>query len=156
MLVGFKNNGTSTLYITSLTIDGTPAKIVRNVNIIQKNQDSIDVFGEESYSIESKYIQDVDTAQSIAQTMLAYYKDYGNSIVLNVKPNVALQLGDRVTVDIDNIDGEFIITKIHTVIEQGKYSQKITAQKYNIPNYFIISSDSVAMSLLDGEDVLAI
>lgn len=158
MLVGFKNNGTSTLYITNMTIDGTPAKIVRKVNIVQKNQDSIDAFGEESYLVESKYIQDSETAESIAQTLLTYYKDYGGTIILDVKPNVALQLGDRITVDVDNINDEFIITKIHTVIDRGRilrYTQKITAQKYNIPNYFIISSDSEAQSLLDGEDVLA-
>lgn len=57
ILVEIKNNGGTPLYVTALSIYGKPAPIVRTVDVIEKDQDSIDMFEEQILEIESPYIQ---------------------------------------------------------------------------------------------------
>jgi hypothetical protein len=155
LLLEIENTGAVPLYIISMTVEGTPAKVIRTVNVLEKDQTSIDEFEEQTYEVTSPYIQDEDTARSIALTIVRHFKDYGNTLELTVKSNPALQIGDLVDVDIDGIDDTFRVIKIVNVLGIGNFTQRLTVQKYEIPSYFILSSDSEARSLLDGEDLLA-
>lgn len=150
ILVEIENTGATTLFLTDLLVYGEPAKVVRTIEVTESNQDSIDQFEEQTYTIESKYIQDEDTARSIALSILRRFKDYGNTITMDVKSNPALQIGDKITVQLDGIDDDFIIRKLQHVLADGKLRQTITAQKYDIPDYFTLD-----VSMLDGADVLA-
>lgn len=154
LLVEMENTGGTALYVTAMSVYGTPAKVVRNIDYVYKDQDSIDKFEEQTYEVTSPYIQNRDTAESIALTLVEHFKDYGDTIVMTIKSQPALQLNDLVTVSIDDIYGNFRVTKIANSISD-KYEQTITAQRYDIPHYFILSSDSEDRSLLDSEDVLA-
>lgn len=155
MLVEIQNTGSSAMYLTELVVDGTPAKVVKVVNVVEKDATSIAEFEEQSYEVESPYIQDEDTARSIALTIVRHFKDYGNTLEVDIKTNPALQIGDIVTVDADNIYDLFRIIKIVHVMNGSSARQTLVIQKHEIPDYFILSSDSEARSLLDGEDVLA-
>lgn len=148
--VTFANATAFDAYITTLNILGTPARITKIVNVIEKDQTSIDEFEEQTLEIESPYIQDTDNAESIALTLVRHFKDYGNTITMDVKGTPALQLNDVVTIDIDDINDDFIVRKIEHQLRDNKYVQKVTAQKYEIPSYFTLDE-----SQLDGEDVLA-
>lgn len=155
ILVEIENTGGVPLFLNEMSVYGTPAKIVRVVNILEKDQTSISEFEEQVYEVESPYIQDVDTARSIALTIVRHFKDYGNTLEIDIKTNPALQIGDLVNVDVDNIVDVFRIIKIVNVMNNSQARQTLTVQRYEIPSYFILSSDSEARSLLDSEDVLA-
>lgn len=150
ILVEMENTGASTLFVTDMLVYGTPAKVVRNVDVTEFNQDSIDEFEEQTYTVESRYIQNYNTAQSIALSILRRFKDYGNTITMQVKSNPALQIGDKITVQLDGINDEFIIRKLQQQLEGGLLRQTVTAQKYDIPSFFTLN-----VSVLNGPDVLA-
>lgn len=103
----------------------------------------------------TKYLQKESRALGYTRILIDDYKDYGDSFVLPVKGNMALQIGDVVDVDVDDYVGEYRIKKIVQVLSGGRYNQILTLRQYTPREYFIISSDSGARSLLDGTDVLA-
>lgn len=150
LLVEMENTGSVDAYMTGMTIDGTPVKIARKVDVIEKDQTSIDEFEEQTLEIASPYIQDESQAESIALTIVRHFKDYGNTITMNVKGTPAVQLGDVVLVQIDDIDDTFIIQKQEKQIINSRFGHRITAQKYDIPTYFQLD-----VSTLDSEDELA-
>lgn len=150
IVVEIQNTSSALLYLTDLVVYGTPAKVVRSINVIEKDQTSIDKFEEQTYTVTSPYIQDYDTAESIALTLVRHYSGYDNSIVMTVKGNFALQLSDVVNVVVDDIDDSYIIRKIVNTVSDGQYKQTLTVQRYTIPEYFTLDE-----SLLNSEAVLA-
>lgn len=155
VLVEFENTGSNLAYITGLTINGTPVQTVSKIDVLEKDQTSIDQFEEQIYQIQSDYIQDTETAQAIALMIIAHFKNYGSTLSMRVKGNMAYQINDVVTVDVDDITDDYVITKIDNFMSSGTYVQRVRLQKYEIPTYFILSSDVENKSLLDGGDVLA-
>lgn len=153
--VTFDNDNAGVVYLTAMTIYGTPAKVIKNIYLRAQDDDSIEAFEEQPIEIDNEFIQDDDAANSLALSIINYYKDYGNTIDLEVVGTPALQLGDTIQVDIDNISGEYLITKITNTLEPGRFRQILQARVYNIPNFFTLSSDDTAMSLLNGDDVLS-
>lgn len=149
VLVEFDNTSATPAYITALTIDGTPVKVIKEIEVLEEDTVSIEKYDVQSYTIESKYIQDEETAQALALMMIAHFKEYGNTITIEAKGNMALQINDVVNVNIDGINDNFVIRKIESSIFD-RFQQRLTLQKYEIPTYFILDQ-----SLLDGEDVLA-
>lgn len=101
-------------------------------------------------TIENNFIQDNDGANSVALSIINYYKDYANTIELTIKGDYSLQLGDNIDVAVDNIDDTYKITKIAPVLQPGSLKQRVTAKIYNIPAFFILDQ-----SILDGQDVLS-
>jgi plastocyanin len=150
ILVEIENTGGTVAYLTALVVYGTPAKITKTVDVILKDQDSIDEFEDQTYSIESKYIQNEDTARSIGLNILRRFKDFNNTITLEVKSNPALQINDTINVVIDGINDNFVINKLRQVLQDGRLQQTITAQKIDATIFFTLD-----VSLLDGTDVLA-
>lgn len=150
------SNATSAGFLTEVAIDGTPAKAPANPLYGRyTDQDSIDKYDEQVLTIENDFIQDQDTMDSVALTVLYNYAQHSNTIDLTIKGDYALQIRDTITVQIDDIDQDYAITKISNVLALGSLVQRITARVFNIPPYFILSSDSEARSLLDGTDLLA-
>ena len=143
-------NSAGRAYITSLTVTGTPAKVSREVYLRVQDDDSVADFDEQVFSFENEFIQSDDAAQSVALSLLNYYKDYSSVIDMTVKGNFAYQIGDQVKVWVDNINENYVITKISNVLTLDSFVQKITARVYNIPEFFILDS-----SVLNGEDVLS-
>lgn len=154
--VTFNNSTGQTAYLIDITLYGTPARVVRNIYLREEDEDSITDFEEQPFEITNNFIQDDDTANSIAQTLLHYYKSYGNTIELTIKGTPALQVSDYIHVTIDNIEQDYGITKIVDILDApGVFTQRISARVFNTADYFTLSSDSEDRSLLDGEDILA-
>lgn len=156
----FENTSGSTAYITSMTISGDPARVVKNIDEPFSDAASITAFEEQELPpIENNLIQSRDAARSLGLSLLNYFKDYNNTVELTVKGTYALQLGDNINVSVDNIDDVYTVTKIVNVISRAgdgiRYSQRLVARVFNTPEFFILSSDVTPMSLLDGDDVLA-
>jgi hypothetical protein len=155
VLVEIENTGGTPAYITGLTINGTPVQVVSKIDVLEKDQTSIDQFEEQVYNIKSPYIQDTETAQALALMIINHFKNYGNTLSLRIKGNMALQLNDVVTINIDDISGDYVVTRKENTISRGGYYQRLQVQKYEIPDYFVLSSDTEDRSLLDGGDVLS-
>lgn len=153
--VTFDNTSGSQAYLTSIIIDGTAATVVREINYREQDDVSVAEFEEQVLTIENNFIQDNDAADSLGLSILNYYKDYANTIEINVKGNPALQIGDNIDVTIDDIDETYAIFKITNILQQGQFRQQIVGKIYDIPAFFIISDDSTDMSELDGADVLS-
>jgi hypothetical protein len=150
------NNSGSKAYLTSLQLNGTPAKAVGNPLYVRySDQDSIDKYDEQVMTINNDFIQNKDQADSVGLTILYNYAPHNNTIELTVKGNPALQVRDVIHVEIDDIDQDYTISKVYNTIQRGKYTQRLIARVYNVPPYFILSSDSDFRSLLDGTDFLA-
>lgn len=147
--VTFNNSGANA-YLTGLTINGTPAEVVRSLNFRLQDDDSVEAFEEQVYSITNNFIQSDDAANSIALSLLNFYKDHANTIELSVKGNHALQIGDNIRVWIKSLNQVYTITKIVNILSGGKFTQRLVGKVFNTPDYFILNT-----SLLDGTDVLA-
>ena len=162
VLITFENTGTENAYITAIDLWGTPVKTIDTITVQDKDQDSIDAFDEQKFEFETEYIQDEDRGISMAAIMVQDYKDPGAIVGTDVQGNPALQLDDMIDLDLDGFQGDHIITKVTNImrVEGGieaplmVYQQRLVS-KYKAPvQYFILSSDSQAMSLLDSEAVL--
>lgn len=158
--VTFENIGLNNAYITELELVGTPAKVIGEPLYVRlEDEDSVDQFEERVMTIENDFIQSTDAANSLGLSILNYFKDYSNVIELEVKGNLALQLGDTIHIDIDNVEQEYTLTKIVNLLQksgdQERFIQRLTGKVFNVADFFKLSSDDIAMSLLDGSDVLA-
>lgn len=147
--VTFNNSGASA-YLTGLTINGTPAEIVRKLNFRIQDDVSVANFEEHVYSITNNFVQSNDAANSLALSLLNFYSDYANTIELTVKGTHALQVSDNIYVSIKDIQQEYSITKIVNIMQGGKFTQRLVAKVFNTPDYFILDE-----SLLDGLEVLS-
>lgn len=149
--VVFENTGIVDAFITELNILGTPARVSRQIYLREDDADSIEQFEEKTLVIENNYIQSKDAANSLALSLINYYKSYANTIELEVKGNYALQIGDTIAVNVDSIDADYRISKIVNILSGARFTQRLTGKIYNIPSFFILDQ-----SLLNGTDVLAI
>lgn len=147
----FSNAGPYNAYLTTLLIDGTPAQIVRNIKYTATDPVSIGKYGVIKHDIDNDFIQTNDNAESVAETIVNYYSEYGSIIECNIKGNPALQIGDCIAVDITNYTGNYNITKIVNIYSDNGYSQRLTMRKARVENWFVLDT-----SVLDGTDVLRI
>ena len=148
--VTFNNTSGSTAYLTELYLYGTPAPVVKRIDMRLQDDDSIATFEEQPIEIENDFVQSEDGANSLGLSLLNYYKDFNNTIEITVIGNFALQLGDNITISLKGKPRNYTITKLLNTIEAGRYRQIITAKIFNIPNFFILDE-----SLLNSGDVLA-
>lgn len=162
VLITFENTGATNAYVTAIDLWGTPVKTVDEITVQDLDQTSIDAFDEQKFEFETEYIQDEDQAVSMAAVMVNDYKDLGSIVQIDVKGNPALQLDDMIDLDLDGFQGNHIISKIVNImrVEGGieaprvVYDQRMTAKAKDVIQYFILSSDSEAMSLLDSDALL--
>lgn len=148
--VTWTNSSGQNAYITALTIFGTPAPVVRTIKYRQQDDTSVDKYDEKILTIENDFIQSNESAESLASIILDYYSEYGGVVEIDTKGNPALQIGDCISVDIDNTENNYIITKIVNKLMNGQFSQTLTGKVQRARTFFILDQ-----SVLDGTDVLA-
>lgn len=148
--ITFSNAGATDAYVYAIDLWGTPVKVSDTILVEDLDQTSIDQFDEKRYTLETKYIQKRSTAQSKAAIIVDDYKDIGSILEVQVKGNMALQIGDIVTVGLDSYNGNYAVKKITQQMMNGGYSQKLTLKEREARLYFILNQ-----SLLDGTEVLS-
>lgn len=153
--MSFENTGSNNAYLNKVELWGDAVRSTEPIIVEDFDQTSIDAFDERRYELKTKYIQKESNAITKASIIVDDYKDYGSILEVDVKGSPALQIGDVVTLNIDGNDGDYIITKNVQVLSGSQYQQKLTVKNREFRTYFILSSDSVTESLLDGSDVLA-
>lgn len=150
----FENVGLSNGYVYSMDLWGTPVKVVDTIIVEDSDPTSIADLELRPYTFETKYIQDRNAAISKAAIMINDYKDYGSILDIETKGTTALQIGDTVTLDLDGYQGQYIITKKYNALADAKLTQRLRVKFKEAQSYFILSSDTVAKSLLGGSEVL--
>jgi len=148
--ITFSNGGTSDAYVYSIDLWGTPVKVSDTILVEDFDQASIDKFDEKRYVLETKYIQKRTTAQSKAAIIIDDYKDIGSILEIQTKGNMALQIGDVVSVSLDSYEGNYAVKKINQQMMGGGYSQRLTIKEREARVYFVLDQ-----SLLNGTDVLS-
>lgn len=148
--VTWTNSSTQNAYLTALTIYGTPAPVVRTIKYRQQDDTSVDKYDEKILTIENDFIQSNSAAESIASIVLDYYSEYGGIVEIDTKGNPALQIGDCITVNVNYITDNYIITKVANKLSGAKLDQVLIGKKQRARTFFILDQ-----SLLDGTDVLA-
>jgi len=138
--------------INQMSIWAQPAKRISVEPIIYENkdQDSIDKYEDKPLEISNNFIQDIDTARSLAITILDEYAEYADIIEMEVKGNPAIQLSDINTVDYDSYSGQYRLIGTSNKLQDSKYTQIIKARGYNPRTWF-----QYDVSEYNGPDVYA-
>ncbi|WP_256846905.1 hypothetical protein [Paenibacillus sp. Pae108] len=97
MSVTFRNSGAVAQNVNSVSINGQKLEVVGGSVAIAQDDLSIRENGKLSKTISNDFIQTLDRAQQISDTILAAFKDPRHDIELDNRGHVALQLGDKIT-----------------------------------------------------------
>lgn len=147
----FENTGAVGVYITTLELFATPAKVVKELYVREQDDTSVGKYDERPVNIENNFISREDEAYSKAVILLTDYAEYGSVLNLSVKGNMALQMNDCVDVILPDVGiRPHVITKMTNKIINGKFTQLLTVKQREPQYYFTIE-----VSLIGGTDVIA-
>lgn len=123
ILLKITNNTNQVVYIPSLEFTGTPAIPIFNEPITAeyRDEESIEEFGEQPYTIENDYIDDQDFADYLAEAIVTKFtaragRDQNDRIIVKVHARPLLQIGDRVqlTDPITSVVDYYRVLRIYT------------------------------------------
>lgn len=153
----FTNTNNFPVSISSITIWGEPAKLVGGQAVEYMAYDDVSVakFGTKALNItENKCFGSIANIKQYANDIITKRSDYNKQVTMTVKGDPALQLGDIVTVSINQFQGHYEITSITNRMDnvsESKLETELTMQ-------FMIGTDiepfTLDESVLDGMDVL--
>lgn len=147
----FENTGTEDIYITTLEVFATPAKIVKQIYLREFDATSVTKYDERVLTIENNFIQREDEAYSKALILLGDYSEYGSTLTLLVKGNPAIQLNDAIDVVLPGAGvRSFIVDKIRCKIQAAKFEQALVVKQRDPTTYF-----TIGISTIGGSDVIA-
>ena len=158
-LVKFINSNTSSVYITSLNLYGTPVKVTNIIEETYLDAPSIDQQGRnptnggEPLVIENDLIQDRSTAYSLAYTLVKEYKDPRKRLVCPVFANPAAQIGDPVTVYINETNQTVqthIVGMETKMSDNANLEQEWELEERSIKQYF-----TIGLSRIQGSHSIA-
>lgn len=153
-LMEFTNNNAFTVFITTLELFATPAKIVKEIYVREQDDASVAEYDERPLVIENNFINNEGDAFSKAKIILDDWSQYGGISELTVKGNPALQLGDAVGCTIPGYEGTYVLTKIiNKLLITGngvQFLQTLTVKKREFQTYF-----TIGVSTIGGTDVIA-
>lgn len=159
--VTFKNNHSSVMYVTTMGIYATPAKVTSIITQEYKDPDSIATWGLNPgnngvpLTIENDYIQNSSDAYDLAFTLVKQYKDPKKRFVVPVAvgSNPAWQIGDAGTLTIaDTLQTKNVyITGIKTSMNRmADFKMELELEERLIKRYFQINQ-----SKINGTDTIA-
>lgn len=153
-LMQFTNTNAYSVYITTLELFATPAKVVKEIYVREQDDASVAEYDERPMVIENNFINNEGDAFSKAKIILDDWSQYGGISELTVKGNPALQLGDAVGCTIPGYEGTYVLTKIiNKLMITGKgvqFLQTLTVKKREFQTYF-----TIGVSTIGGTDVIA-
>ncbi len=95
--VTFHNSGATSQNVTSVTVEGKKLESTGSIKRTAQDATSISANGKISFSLENEFIQSSTRAQTIADALLASYKDPRKDLTLDYWGCIGLLLGDRIT-----------------------------------------------------------
>lgn len=157
--VTFNNSYSQPIWITSLNLYGTPAKVTEVINQEFKNQSSIDLYGinpsnnGQPLQIQNDLIQDPDTAYSIAYQLVTDYNAPLQRLVVDVMAVPHIQFGDYVQVTIDDtgqVLNYTVVGKTDSFDKDNPMAQQLELEVKQMVSYF-----TIGVSTINGTDVIA-
>jgi hypothetical protein len=158
-LMTFVNTYTQPIYITSINLYGTPAKVTHSINVPYTNPTSIVLYGDnptnngQTLLISNDLIQDPSTALSDAYSLVNDYSSPYTRIVADVFPAYQLQIGDlcQITINDTGITGNYTVVGITNGIgANGEPQQTLELEIKQLVHYFTINT-----SVIGGTDSIA-
>lgn len=153
-LMEWSNPNPFSVYIITLELFATPAKIVKEIYVREEDAASVQEYDERVLTIENDFINDEGDAYSKARIILDDWAEYGGINELVVKGNPALQIGDVVNCSIAGYQGTYIISKIvNKFLFSGNgvsFTQVLTVKKRTFKTFF-----TIGISTIGGSDVIA-
>ena len=151
MKITFTNTNPYAVSLTYLEIWGEPAKVVDTIKYDAHDDDSVEKFGEMILEInDNNYFGTYSNVDSYAMDILKHRASYSPIMVLKVKGNPALQLGDIITCSY-KYEGDYKVVGIKSSISNsGGYTTELTVEKTEVVFPFILDE-----SQLDSERVLS-
>ena len=145
------NQNDAPITVTNVELWGEPAKVVDVIEYEAKNQASIDKYGDLPLIIEdNNYFGNYRNCDLLAVDVLKKYSEYAPTLEVEILPNPALQLGDVVAVDYNNL-GDHMITGIELAIG----GNDVIKMRLKLKKHTVVSSFILNKSILNGEDILA-
>jgi|GEM_PF-734488 len=158
-LITFQNTYSQPVYVTSLNLYGTPAKVTMQINQEFSDATSIGLYGANPANnglpikIANDLIQDPNTANSIAYQLVTDYKIPQQRIVAEVMSVPQIQFGDftQMTLsDISQTKNYTVVGKSFTLSKEEPFQQKLEMEVKQMVSYFTIGT-----SLIGGTDQIA-
>lgn len=153
--VVFTNTTASAVSISSIVILGQPAKLIggQNTEYFAYDDSSVAKFGNLTQEItDNSCFGSPDNLRAYGQNLLSRYADYNRQVVLRVKGDPSLQLGDGVAVEYEQFQGYYEVVAISNAIDDVSDSKLETELTLD----FIASGDpfTLDVSILNGPDIL--
>ena len=151
----FTNTTASAVSISSIVILGQPAKLIggQNTEYFAYDDSSVAKFGNLTQEItNNSCFGSPDNLRAYGQNLLSRYADYNRQIVLKVKGDPALQLGDGVAVEYEQFQGYYEVVGISNSINdvsEPKLETELTLDFITSGKPFTLN-----VSILNGGDIL--
>lgn len=143
----FRNTSGSTVYITSMSIIGRPAKVTEDLYYRDRDSSSVTAFDERPYVVENDYIQDISWARSFATLLLQDFSEPESLHNITVRAKPSMQLGDLVT-------WQGITWRVYgiraRITPQEGFVQELKLVKRPTRTNF-----TIGVSLIGGSDIIA-
>jgi len=149
-LMTFTNTNTFDVYITTIELWATPAKIVKQIYLRESDAASVDEYDERVLTIENDFINNSGDAYSKAHIILDDWSTYGRANEMTVKGNPALQIGDAIGCTINGYEGTYVISKIVNRFVGSQFTQILSVKERVFKTYF-----TIGVSTIGGTDVIA-
>lgn len=142
----FRNNHTDTVFMTSLSLYGRPAKVVTDIDYRAKDGSSVTAYEEAPLRIENNFIQSASWAQTYAQMILNDFSDISSVQKITVRAMPELQLGDLIS-----WQGKYWrIYDARTTLDPAVgFVQELTMLQRTINTYFRIGISTIG----DGDQI---
>jgi hypothetical protein len=159
----FKNNGSTALYVTKITLFGQPAKVSAVKSSLHEKPASISKYGinpndgYEIYEVENNLIQDTAMADAYAEALVSNYSEPQSQLEISNFPVPHLQFGDSVLVNIADTEQVKLCLifgyEIFFGVDVNLTHKILVETRGEAPDirYFILDK-----SHLDGGDILAL
>lgn len=146
----FENTNNFPVIIDQVEVWGEPAKVVDVINYRAYDEDSVNKYGERVLEIDNDFFGSYSNCDSFAEFVLDAYKNYAGTLEVEVKGNLALQLGDVIEIDYRHYSGNYRIVKMANALRDKRLEQTVTVRRYTPRHWFELNK-----SVLNGSDVLA-
>lgn len=146
----FTNNNLVPVEIDEIELWGEPAKVIDVIDYDAYEDESVAKYGDHLLELtDNQFIQSYGQAEAFAKYLLYQYAFYNGVLELEVKGDVALQIGDLVTIRTERFSGTYMVDSLAYTLQPGLLTTRMTVHKYTTIPFFVLNA-----SLLNGNNVL--
>ena len=146
----FTNNNLVPVEIDEIELWGEPAKVVDVIDYDAYEDESLAKYGDNLLEVtDNQFIQSYSQAEAFAKYLLYQYAFYNGVLELEVKGDVALQIGDVVSIQTTQFTGTYMVDSLAYNLQPGLLATRMTVHKFTAIPFFVLDS-----SVLNGDDLL--